>query len=112
MDGEYMEYISYVGKIIDKRTKLEQLAEEAAELSKACLKLIRASGFSNNMTPVDREEALRNLREEFADVNMCYYLLFRSYETRQSIIMRPKWKRWALRLGYPGKGKEGEEQNG
>ena len=52
------------------------------------------------------------LREEFADVNMCYYLLFRSYETRQSIIMRPKWKRWALRLGYPGKGKEGEEQNG
>lgn len=107
-----MEYISYVGKIIDKRTKLEQLAEEAAELSKACLKLIRASGFSNNVTPVDREEALRNLREEFADVNMCYYLLFRSYETRQSIIMRPKWKRWAFRLGYPGKGKEGEEQNG
>lgn len=106
------DYILYIMNKLDDRTVLEQLAEEAAELSQACLKLIRASGFSNNVTPVDREDALRNLREEFADVNMCYYLLFRSYETRQSIIMRPKWKRWALRLGYPGKGKEGEEQNG
>ena len=105
MDDENMEYISYVRKILDERTKLEQLAEEAAELSKACLKLIRASGFSNNVTPVDREEALRNLHEELADVSMCYYLLFGGYETRQSIIMRSKWKRWAKRLGYF---KEGE----
>lgn len=105
MDDENMEYISYVRKILDERTKLEQLAEEAAELSKACLKLIRAGGFSNNVTPVDREEALRNLHEELADVSMCYYLLFGGYETRQSIIMRSKWKRWAKRLGYF---KEGE----
>lgn len=46
----YIEDKRYVLEHIDRRTLLEQLAEEAAELSQAALKLIRAEGLSNNPT--------------------------------------------------------------
>ena len=41
----YIDDKRYVLEHIDKRTLLEQLAEEAAELSQAALKLIRAESF-------------------------------------------------------------------
>lgn len=103
------DYILYIREKLDDRVILEQLAEEAAELSQACLKLIRASGFSKNVTPTDRGKALSNLYEEMSDVSMCYFLLFGRYHTRESIVRLLKWERWARRLGYPG---EGEKQNG
>ncbi len=99
------DYILYIMNKLDDRTVLEQLAEEAAELSQACLKLIRARGLSNNVTPIDQEKALRNLQEEMSDVVMCYFLLSGRYHTGRVIINLPKWKRWAKRLGYF---KEGE----
>lgn len=49
---------------------LEQLAEECAELGKAALKLARIVR-KENPTPVTKEEALENLREEYTDVVQC-----------------------------------------
>lgn len=49
---------------------LEQLAEECAELGKAALKLARIER-NENPTPVTKEEALKNLREEYTDVVQC-----------------------------------------
>lgn len=49
---------------------LEQLAEECAELGKAALKLARIVR-RENPTPVTKEEALENLREEYTDVIQC-----------------------------------------
>ncbi len=49
---------------------LEQTAEECAELAHACLKLARVLR-SENPTPVTEVEAVGNLREELADVQIC-----------------------------------------
>ena len=49
---------------------LEQLAEEAAELSKAALKVARIIR-KENPTPVTYEQAIANLEEEAADVRNC-----------------------------------------
>ena len=46
----YAKNRSYVLKNTDRRTLLEQLAEEASELSQAALKLIRAEKLSDNPT--------------------------------------------------------------
>ena len=91
----------YVMNHLDARTKLEQLAEEAAELSQAALKLIRAKGLSNNVTPIDEKEALANVREEIIDVLACIKVY--DYELDGADIVEamensPKWLRWAERL--------------
>lgn len=49
---------------------LEQMAEEAAELAQAALKLARVLR-AENTTPVTLEEAKMNLTEEFTDVQHC-----------------------------------------
>lgn len=49
----YIDDKRYVLEHIDRRTLLEQLAEEAAELSQAALKLIRAEKLSDNPTPAN-----------------------------------------------------------
>lgn len=46
-----------------------QIAEEAAELAHAALKLIRAQK-QTNPTPVKTQEAIENLKEEIADVTL------------------------------------------
>lgn len=75
-----------------------QLAEEAAELSQAALKLRRAlTGI--NPTPVTAEEARANLVEEIADVyNVSGFLL----ETEDFLeiydIVQRKRERWLNRL--------------
>ncbi len=98
----------YVINRLDDRTKLEQLAEEAAELSQAALKLIRAKGLSNNVTPTSKKEALQNLGEEIMDVLMC----IKAYDCELNVVdvvkameNSPKWLRWAERL-------KGEANNG
>ena len=66
-----MSYIDdkfYVLSHTDRRTLLEQLAEEAAELSQAALKLIRAEKLSDNPTPANVSIASEQLNEELADV--------------------------------------------
>ena len=49
--SDYKDDKLYVLQHLDRRTLLEQLAEEAAELSQAALKAIRAEELSNNPTP-------------------------------------------------------------
>lgn len=58
--------IDYIGT----PAMLEQMAEEAAELAKAALKLARIER-GENPTPVTREEAIRSLIEEYTDVIQC-----------------------------------------
>ncbi len=43
---------NYILSVLDTRTLLEQLAEEASELAQAALKFIRAAEYSNNPTPI------------------------------------------------------------
>ena len=77
---------------------LAQLAEEAAELSQAALKLRRAlTGI--NPTPVTADEARRNLVEEAADVYNVLGLLLDTEDNAEiySIIRRKK-ERWLKRL--------------
>jgi len=58
----------YILQKLSDRSLLEQLAEECSELSKAVLKLIRARGDSENVTPVTEEEAMGAVIEEARDV--------------------------------------------
>lgn len=78
---------------------LAQLAEEAAELSQAALKLRRAIE-GVNPTATDAKEWDVNLREEIADVMACVDVLGYG-ETERAWIVRTKQekvKRWAFRL--------------
>lgn len=87
---------NYILSILDARTLLEQLAEEASELAQAALKLIRAAEYSNNPTPITLQEAEVGLDEELHDVLAVASLLgIINYDDDEN----PKWKRWAERLG-------------
>lgn len=55
---------------IGEPAMLEQLAEEAAELSQAALKLARVLR-GENPTPVTSEEAWDHMAEEYTDVYQC-----------------------------------------
>lgn len=105
--NENQQYFEYVVKRLDKRTILEQLAEESSEVTKEALKVIRAERFSNNYTPITREDAIDKLIEEINDLRMIISLLKPKYEELdkalpedKEIINNPKWKRWAYRLGF------------
>ena len=87
---------NYILSVLDARTLLEQLAEEASELAQAALKLIRAAEYSNNPTPITLQEAQVGLDEELHDVLAVASLLgIIEYDDDEN----PKWKRWAERLG-------------
>ncbi|MCD8190415.1 MAG: hypothetical protein LUD78_09400 [Clostridiales bacterium] len=77
---------------------LAQLAEEAAELAQAALKLRRALD-GTNPTPVTEGEARTNLLEEYADVCNCMFYLTSSadFETIAR-YQREKILRWLARL--------------
>ena len=64
---EYFKNLEIVRNKLDSRALLEALAEEAAELSQAALKLIRAKGLSGNPTLISDEEAEAELLVEIAD---------------------------------------------
>lgn len=55
--------------MLDRRTRLEQVAEECGELAQACLKLIRAEG-NGNPCRISKEEAMDKLIEEIADLDL------------------------------------------
>lgn len=102
--SNYKNYRDYILDKLDERALLEQLAEEASELSQAALKLIRAKGLSNNVTPKTEREALLNLMEEIEDFSIVITLLYRKdnklLTTTGGTKRQNKWKRWAERLGY------------
>ena len=59
-----------IEQLIGKPALLDQLAEEASELTKAALKLSRILR-GDNPTPVTEQEAINDLIEEFSDVIQC-----------------------------------------
>lgn len=98
-------YKEYVLSVLTERELLEQLTEEAAELSQAALKCIRAEGLSNNTTPISAGQARTNLQEEFSDV-LAVAELLELVDCQDA----KKWQRWAERLGYKAESEfEGNE---
>lgn len=85
---------------LGEREKLEQVAEESAELGKAALKLIRAKGLSDNPTPTELNEATQNLYEEFRDVLIAMRVMLSpsKYASLLDVDNSPKFKRWYERL--------------
>lgn len=84
---------------LTKRDLLEQLAEESAELAKAAIKMIRASGYTPNVTPTSEISAYRNLEEEINDVLMVIEALGFNLEIRTAFAENsPKWERWYRRV--------------
>ena len=88
--------VDYIGKA----ALLEQTAEEASELSQACLKMARKIR-GENPTPKDTNDILENLNEEIADVILCCSELVDarivSYDDIDGIAMK-KYKRWCERV--------------
>lgn len=92
--------IEFIRDKLGQEELLCQLSEEAAELSKAELKLRRAIS-GKNPTPVAPEEAYKNLLEELADVsNALVALGLDTVLVRTEIIrtMKEKRERWVERL--------------
>lgn len=110
--SDYANYKDYILDKLDERTLLEQLAEEASELSQAALKLIRAKKLSNNVTPKTEQEAVLALAEEITDCCIVIDLVCaqnwevigaiqeNNFAKGDDVTSNPKWKRWAERLGY------------
>lgn len=78
------------------RDLLEQLAEESAELAQAALKFIRAKGMSQNPTPISKDEALANLKEEANDVLIVLEIL--GFVDQSAVRDWHKMARWANRI--------------
>lgn len=88
--------VDYIGEA----ALLEQTAEEASELSQACLKMARKIR-GENPTPKDTNDILENLNEEIADVILyCNELVdarIASYDDIGGMAMK-KYKRWCERV--------------
>lgn len=80
---------------------LEQLAEEAAELSQAALKVARIIR-RENPTPVGYCQAVDNLKEEAADVRLCLKVLEDAFIMNTDEIETAKLNRWLDRLMKAG----------
>ena len=97
---DYYSNMNLVRSKLKSRALLEALAEEAAELSQAALKLIRAKGLSGNTTPINEEEAEAKVLEELADVQNCINVtgLLKRYRGKVNMIAEQKMQRWVERL--------------
>lgn len=82
---------------VGMRDRLEQLAEEASELSQAALKYIRATKKTDNPTPVSPQDAYKSLLEEAADVTVSLRSIDVHTFTTEDIEEK-KIKRWHDRL--------------
>lgn len=91
----YIDDKRYVLAHTDRRALLEQLAEEAAELSQAALKLIRAEKLSDNPTTTHVSIASEQLIEELADVLVAADAV--GVPVLESCD-NSKWRRWAVRI--------------
>lgn len=96
----YSEDLQFVIDCLPTEELLCQLAEEASELAQAALKLRRAYD-GTNPTPVPKEDAIKALQEEVADVLNCLRALGMDSTAHQKIyweIGARKTARWAQRL--------------
>ncbi len=95
------EYVNYIMENVPTSAILCQLAEECSELSQAALKLVRVID-GVNPTTVSEQEAIDNLWEEVADINVCLFCL-RDFVDEKTFLNVEHWKRkkierWAKRL--------------
>ena len=96
-------YAKHIRATLDTRTLHEKVAEECSELAQASLKVIRAMGRNNNVTPVSPGQAMDKFREEAMDVLLVLALLEGEDSINgmvDDIPYNPKLRRWAERLGY------------
>lgn len=97
MDGK----IEYIRVKLTNEDLLLQLAEEAAELGHAALKLCRVLT-GRNPTPQNMRGAVDNLNEEIADVALVLktlgYDLESDYDPNRQGRMENKLARWVHRL--------------
>lgn len=127
-DMSLKEMLLYIRSRLERRTLLEALAEEAAELSvasaelsKSALKCIRAENLSNNPTPVigalaraSLEKANQEIVEEHYDILACELVVYADYDPDEyesrnaSDPAIKKLRRWVRRLQDREAGKRGE----
>ena len=88
----------YIKSRLSNRALLEQLAEEAAEVSQAALKLIRTMPNSENPTPVTFNQACEDLTGELYDIVIAADILGLTLSTEAIKDDHPKLVRWADRL--------------
>lgn len=75
-----------------------QLSEEANELAQAALKMFRILD-GRNPTPVTKDQAIANIKEEIGDVILCLWELgFATDPAKYQEAMAAKAQRWAARL--------------
>lgn len=102
-----MSDIDVIREILPQEELLAQLAEEASELAHAALKLRRVYD-GRNYTPVTESEAIANLQEEIADVQLVVTVLRLEMNLSDSVRDKSgKLKRWIGRL--KGVSKDGQE---
>lgn len=90
--------IDLIREKMSQEELLAQLAEEAAELGHAALKLRRVYG-GVNPTPVKRSEAFAALKEEIADVLLLVEVLgLNRHRFEFERIGQAKLERWVQRL--------------
>ena len=95
--------LEYIAENLSEEDILCQIAEEAAELAQAALKLRRAIT-QTNPTPVTVEKAADDLMEEYGDTVVAYV----AYSIKRDLIDRKyvdileksntKYSRWAQRI--------------
>ena len=104
---------------VDLRAKLEQLAEECGELTKACMKLIRAMG-NGNPCNVTEEQAIAKVLEEWSDVEIAAIFMLQMLEGRCNYdiydridkIGEEKTTRWQSRVQEAQNGRDHESMGG
>ena len=94
-----MTTIEYIREKLGEEELLCQLAEEAAELAQAALKLRRCIT-GKNPTPVTAMQAEANLVEELADVQLVAEVLNRGKRIQEKLneIGDKKTERWSKRI--------------
>lgn len=100
---EASEALEYVRQKESLHNRMQQLAEEAAELTQAVLKYNRAMGFGC-YTPMSPKDANDAMVEEIADVLLCMEAAFphcpgnMDFYSNLARVYREKAERWAERL--------------
>ena len=95
--------LEYIAENLSDEDILCQIAEEAAELAQAALKLRRAIT-KTNPTPVTVDEALENLLEEYGDVVGAFWVYAVKNKAEDAITkavsnnVYAKYSRWAQRI--------------
>lgn len=97
--------LSYIAAKVSQQSRLMQVAEEAAELIQASMKLVRIKA-GDNPAAVSHEQALKNLVEEIADTrNAIDALQLDDILPSGAVeeVERAKLDRWFERVKLAGK---------